>query len=136
MHTHTHTHMHTHTHTHTHMHTHTHTHSHTNTHTHTHTHTHIRANPTDRCLELSSSSVKDMKLKWRERRGVMGLRPPPGGPMAHTKLMSTNLRNEPIQEERRYGVEDVIWQSTLWSQTSIIKHHIHTIHDCSIRAGK
>ena len=49
------------------------------------------------CLEASSSSVKERKLKWRENRGVMGLRPPPGGPIAHTNIMSTSLRNEPVR---------------------------------------
>ena len=46
-----------------------------------------------RYLEASSSSVKERKLKCLERRAEMGWRPPPGGPMAQMKLMSTSLRN-------------------------------------------
>ena len=30
-------------------------------------------------------------LKCRRKRGVMGLRPPPGGPMAAIRMMSTRL---------------------------------------------
>ena len=29
----------------------------------------------------------------------MGLRPPPGGPIAHTKVISTSFRNEPITKQ-------------------------------------
>ena len=47
-------------------------------------------------LDESSSSVKEMWLKWRENRGVTGLRPPPGGPMAPTNVMSTSLRKAPV----------------------------------------
>lgn len=46
-------------------------------------------------LLASSISVKDRKLKWRVKRWVMGFRPPPGGPMAHAKLMSTMCLNVP-----------------------------------------
>lgn len=35
-----------------------------------------------------------LKCLWS--RGVMGFLPPPGGPMAHTNEISTNLRNDPI----------------------------------------
>eukprot|EP00966_Prymnesium_polylepis_P286607 6620450-Prymnesium_polylepis.1 len=34
-----------------------------------------------------------MMLKWRAKRGVIGSRPPPGGPIAHTNEISTSLRN-------------------------------------------
>lgn len=43
----------------------------------------------------SSNSVKAKKLKWRRSLAVTGLRPPPGGPIAHTKLTSTSVRNSP-----------------------------------------
>ena len=33
------------------------------------------------------------RLKWRTKRGVTGLRPPPGGPMAHTSCMSASWRH-------------------------------------------
>lgn len=40
-------------------------------------------------LQLSSDiSVMARMLKWRSRRLVMGLRPPPGGPMAATNWVS------------------------------------------------
>jgi hypothetical protein len=39
--------------------------------------------------QLSSDmSVMDNRLKWRSMRLVMGLRPPPGGPMAATNWVS------------------------------------------------
>ena len=47
------------------------------------------------CLLSSSSSVKDKWLKCLKKRGVTELRPPPGGPMAHSRLMSTSSRNVP-----------------------------------------
>ena len=44
---------------------------------------------------LSSSSVNARKLKCRLMRAVIGLRPPPGGPIAHTKFTSTRCLNSP-----------------------------------------
>ncbi|KAG7256268.1 hypothetical protein CRUP_029318, partial [Coryphaenoides rupestris] len=41
-------------------------------------------------LLASSISARASRLKWRVKRCVTGLRPPPGGPMAHAKLMSTS----------------------------------------------
>lgn len=41
---------------------------------------------------LSDISVKEMKLKWRRKRLVTGLRPPPGGPMAATNCVSMMVR--------------------------------------------
>jgi hypothetical protein len=41
----------------------------------------------------SSISVHVMTLKYRISRGVMGLRPPPGGPIAANRIVSINLRN-------------------------------------------
>lgn len=49
-------------------------------------------------LLRSSISVKARKLKWRRKRAVTGLRPPPGGPMAHTKFTSTRLRKSPVTD--------------------------------------
>lgn len=49
-------------------------------------------------LLASSISVKDSKLKWRVKRWVMGFRPPPGGPMAQAKLMSTMCLNVPAEK--------------------------------------
>ena len=49
-------------------------------------------------LLASSISVKDSKLKWRVKRWVMGFRPPPGGPMAQAKLMSTMCLNAPVEK--------------------------------------
>mmetsp|Transcript_14668 Transcript_14668/g.43744 ORF Transcript_14668/g.43744 Transcript_14668/m.43744 type:complete len:249 (-) Transcript_14668:1443-2189(-) len=45
-----------------------------------------------RCIDGSSNGVYAMTLKWRAKRGVIGLRPPPGGPIAQTNEMSTSLR--------------------------------------------
>mmetsp|Transcript_9472 Transcript_9472/g.22057 ORF Transcript_9472/g.22057 Transcript_9472/m.22057 type:complete len:276 (-) Transcript_9472:2589-3416(-) len=47
-----------------------------------------------RTIDPSSNSVKAMMLKWRMKRPVMGLRPPPGGPIAPMKVRSTILRKE------------------------------------------
>ena len=38
-----------------------------------------------------SKSAKLMRLKWRRKRGVVGLRPPPGGPIAEQSTVSTML---------------------------------------------
>mmetsp|Transcript_14901 Transcript_14901/g.36049 ORF Transcript_14901/g.36049 Transcript_14901/m.36049 type:complete len:378 (-) Transcript_14901:66-1199(-) len=46
-----------------------------------------------RWQDSSDMSVKDRKLKWRSRRLDTGLRPPPGGPMHPTKMMSWICRN-------------------------------------------
>lgn len=51
-------------------------------------------------LLASSISVKDRKLKWRVKRWVIGFRPPPGGPMAQAKLMSTMCLNVPVEKEQ------------------------------------
>ena len=39
----------------------------------------------------SLNSLMVMVLKWRRKRGVTGLRPPPGGPMAAMSSVSTRL---------------------------------------------
>ena len=44
------------------------------------------SNIIDLCLEVSSSSVNERKLKWREKWGVMGLHMPPGGSIVHTNM--------------------------------------------------
>lgn len=51
-------------------------------------------------LLVSSISVKDSKLKWRVKRWVTGFRPPPGGPMAQAKFMSTMFLNVPVEKEQ------------------------------------
>lgn len=56
-------------------------------------------------LLASSISVKDKKLKWRVKRWVMGFRPPPGGPMAQAKLMSTICLNVPVQKRQENNKE-------------------------------
>ncbi len=48
-------------------------------------------------LLASSISAKERKLKWRVKRWVMGFLPPPGGPMAHAKFMSTRFLNVPVK---------------------------------------
>ena len=50
-------------------------------------------------LEESSSSVNEMWLKWRENLGVTGFRPPPGGPIAPTNMISTNFLKAPTDGE-------------------------------------
>jgi hypothetical protein len=45
-----------------------------------------------RCTLSSLISLKDRKWKWRSRRLVTGLRPPPGGPMAATNCVSMMMR--------------------------------------------
>ena len=47
------------------------------------------------CLLASSISQKESKLKCRENLGVIGFLPPPGGPIAQSKLTSTNSWNAP-----------------------------------------
>ena len=47
-------------------------------------------------LLTSSSSVMARKLKWRVKRLVTGFRPPPGGPIAQQKVMSTSFLKTPI----------------------------------------
>lgn len=51
-------------------------------------------------LLLSSISVNERKLKWRVRRGVTAFLPPPGGPMAPIKLISTNFLKVPENEQK------------------------------------
>ena len=47
------------------------------------------------CFMVSSlKSVKQRRLKWRSRRGVMAERPPPGGPMAATSSASSIILKE------------------------------------------
>ena len=48
----------------------------------------------------SSNSVMLIRLKWRMKRGVTELRPPPGGPMAAMNCMSSSLRK--VLSERSY----------------------------------
>lgn len=52
-------------------------------------------------LLASSISLRDRKLKWRVKRWVMGFRPPPGGPIAQAKLMSTICLNVPMKKDRK-----------------------------------
>lgn len=47
-------------------------------------------------LLLSSSSGNERKWKCLNKRAVTGLRPPPGGPIAPTKITSIIVRNSPI----------------------------------------
>ena len=44
------------------------------------------------CIDGSSNGVNATMLKWRMYRGVIGLRPPPGGPIAQTNERSTRRR--------------------------------------------
>ena len=66
-------------------------------------------------LDESSSSVKEMWLKWRENRGVTGLRPPPGGPMAPTNVMSTSLRKAPVGTKHQCSVVTSSTCAIYWS---------------------
>lgn len=66
-----------------------------------------------RCLLSSSNSVKDRWLKCLKKRGVTGFLPPPGGPIAETKLMSTSSRKVPKTEYRQQ-----------WDK---VKLHLHNI---------
>ena len=43
--------------------------------------------------DSSDMSVKLRKLKWRSMRLLTGLRPPPGGPMHPTRIISCSCRN-------------------------------------------
>ena len=45
-------------------------------------------------MVVSSNVVMLMVLKWRRKRGVTGLRPPPGGPMAPIIWISTRWIGE------------------------------------------
>lgn len=44
-----------------------------------------------RVMAESLNSLMVMVLKWRRKRGVTGLRPPPGGPMAAISRVSTRV---------------------------------------------
>lgn len=58
-------------------------------------------------LLVSSISVNDRKLKWRVKRWVMGFLPPPGGPMAHAKFMSTMFLNVPGKRRKQIRLNRV-----------------------------
>lgn len=45
-----------------------------------------------RLADSSDMSANARKLKWRRKRGVTGLRPPPGGPMQPMNCTSMILR--------------------------------------------
>ncbi len=51
-------------------------------------------------MASSSKSFIVMVLRWRRKRAVMGLRPPPGGPIAPTNWMSTSFM--PVFSLRSY----------------------------------
>ena len=51
---------------------------------------------------LSSKSVMLMMLKWRAYRGVIWFRPPPGVPIAVTKMQSIMFRNSHSPVDRSY----------------------------------
>ena len=70
-----------------------------------------------RCLLSSSNSVKDRWLKCLKKRGVTGFLPPPGGPIAETKLMSTSSRKVPKTEYRQQ-----------WDKVKLQLHNIVTLH--------
>ena len=54
-----------------------------------------------RILLASSISQKDNKLKCLVSLGVNGFRPPPGGPIAPSRLISTSSLNAPGNENKR-----------------------------------
>lgn len=83
-------------------------------------------------LLASSISVKDRKLKWRVRRWVMGFRPPPGGPMAQAKLMSTICLKVPVEKEQ--GANEIfhISEETVTINILNIKKQSRAMY-CSIK---
>lgn len=59
------------------------------THAHAHTSIWVRFLTLKICLRLLSDGVgRHRMLKWRMKRGVTGLRPPPGGAQAAAMVMS------------------------------------------------
>ena len=61
----------------------------------------LRIVPKMRNLLVCSISQNDNTLKCLMSLDVTGLRPPPGGPIAHRKLMSTSSRKAPRSRRKR-----------------------------------
>lgn len=51
---------------------------------------------------------------------MTGFRPPPGGPIAHTKFTSTRLRNSPVTDTGRYKNSDNALVSVLCRPPGIL----------------
>ncbi|TNN27876.1 hypothetical protein EYF80_061977 [Liparis tanakae] len=88
-------------------------------------------------LLASSISVKDRKLKCRVKRWVMGFRPPPGGPMAQAKLMSTmclNVRAENMRKCVMYSAG--MFFSSLSDMVRVFPVPVGPMHStCAAHAG-
>jgi hypothetical protein len=56
------------------------------------------------------NSFMEMMLKWRMKRGVTMFRAPPGGPIAHMKMMSCRM------------MRDVSFRSYLGKKFNTLKH--------------
>jgi hypothetical protein len=70
-------------------------------------------------LDAWSNSLINSTLKWRVKREVMGLRPPPGGPMAASSCRSTSCLN--VLSARSY-----LWdQGNAASQRIALGHSLY-----------
>ena len=82
------------------------------------------------CIVTSSNVSMLIRLKWRRKRCVTWLRPPPGGPIAASMMMSSRYRIlvsflEKIPRER-WHVNAQLWVlSGIFHEKKIVKQRKH-----------